>query len=116
MPNIKQADTLDFNGFFSSYNDMIRKVKTNKIEPDDFLGTNISLTNPGTIGTVHSVPRLMSGQSCIIATGAIDYPAEYQSADPQVIAYLGISKVMTMTCTYDHRVIQGAESGMYLKE
>ncbi len=116
VPNIKRADELGFNGFFSAYNEMLRKVKTNKIEPDDFIGTNISLTNPGMIGTVHSVPRLMSGQSCILATGAIDYPAEYQSADPDVIARLGISKVMTMTCTYDHRVIQGAESGEFLRQ
>jgi 2-oxoglutarate dehydrogenase E1 component len=115
VPNIKEAETLDFKGFFAAYNDMIRKVKSNTIEPDDFMGTTASLTNPGTIGTVHSVPRLMPGQSCIVATGAIDYPIEYQSADPQVIARLGISKVMTMTCTYDHRVIQGAESGLFLQ-
>ena len=116
VPNIKQADLLEFDAFFSVYNDIIRKVKANKIEPDDFMGTNISLTNPGTIGTVHSVPRLMAGQSCIVATGAIDYPAEYLSADPYMIANLGISKVMTMTCTYDHRVIQGAESGLFLQK
>ncbi|TFH00824.1 MAG: multifunctional oxoglutarate decarboxylase/oxoglutarate dehydrogenase thiamine pyrophosphate-binding subunit/dihydrolipoyllysine-residue succinyltransferase subunit, partial [Calditrichales bacterium] len=115
VPNIKQAELMDFQLFFASYNDMIRKVKTNKISPDDFAGTGVSLTNPGTIGTVHSVPRLMSGQSAIIATGAIDYPIEYQAADPKLIANLGISKVMTMTCTYDHRVIQGAESGIFLQ-
>ena len=115
VPNIKESELLDFKGFFAAYNEMVRKVKTNTIEPDDFTGTSVSLTNPGTIGTVHSVPRLMAGQSCIIATGAIDYPMEYQSADPQIIARLGISKVMTMTCTYDHRVIQGAESGLFLQ-
>ncbi len=115
VPNIKQSDMMNFNEFFSAYNEMIRKIKENKIEPDDFMGTNVSLTNPGMIGTVHSVPRLMSGQSSIIATGAIDYPAEYQSADPELLANLGISKVMTMTCTYDHRVIQGAESGEFLQ-
>jgi len=115
VPNIKESETMNFERFFAAYNDMLRKVKSNKIEPDDFMGTTASLTNPGTIGTVHSVPRLMPGQSCIIATGAIDYPIEYQSADPQIIARLGISKVMTMTCTYDHRVIQGAESGLFLQ-
>jgi 2-oxoglutarate decarboxylase len=115
VPNIKESETLDFEGFFAAYNEMIRKVKSNKIVPDDFMGTTASLTNPGTIGTVHSVPRLMQGQSCIIATGAIDYPMEYHSADPQIIARLGISKVMTVTCTYDHRVIQGAESGLFLQ-
>ncbi|KPL14747.1 MAG: alpha-ketoglutarate decarboxylase [Bacteroides sp. SM23_62] len=116
VPNIKQADMLQFDAFFSAYNDLLRKVRSNKIEPDDFMETNISLTNPGTIGTVLSVPRLMAGQSCIVATGVIDYPAEYQSADPDMIANMGISKVMTMTCTYDHRVIQGAESGMFLHQ
>jgi len=115
VPNLKNAETFDFQEFFSAYNEMIRKVKANKIEPDDFIGTNASLTNPGMIGTVHSVPRLMAGQSCILATGAIDYPPEYQSADPHMIARLGISKIMTMTCTYDHRVIQGAESGEFLR-
>ena len=115
VPNIKHADLMTFNEFFSAYNEMIRKVKANKIEPDDFMGTNVSLTNPGMIGTVHSVPRLMSGQSCILATGAIDYPAEYFSADPALLVNLGISKIMTMTCTYDHRVIQGAESGEFLQ-
>jgi 2-oxoglutarate decarboxylase len=114
VPNIKQAEQLDFIAFFTAYNELLRKVKTNTIEPDDFMDTTVSLTNPGMIGTVHSVPRLMTGQSCIIATGAIDYPAEYMSADPRVIARLGVSKVMTMTCTYDHRVIQGAESGAFL--
>jgi 2-oxoglutarate dehydrogenase E1 component len=115
VPNIKESESLDFKGFFAAYNEMLRKVKTNTIEPDDFMGTTASLTNPGTIGTVLSVPRLMSGQSCIVATGAIDYPNEYQSADPQIIARLGISKVMMITCTYDHRVIQGAESGLFLQ-
>jgi 2-oxoglutarate dehydrogenase E1 component len=115
VPNIKESETLDFKAFFAAYNEMLRKVKSNTIEPDDFMGTTVSLTNPGTIGTVHSVPRLMTGQSAIIATGAIDYPIEYHSADPQIIARLGISKVMTMTCTYDHRVIQGAESGLFLQ-
>src|SRR5205814_907706 len=79
-----------------------------------FEGTTISLTNPGTIGTVASVPRLMPTQGTIIATGQIDYSAEYSAADPSVLADLGISKVMTMTSTYDHRIIQGAESGAFL--
>ncbi|MGH7493182.1 MAG: multifunctional oxoglutarate decarboxylase/oxoglutarate dehydrogenase thiamine pyrophosphate-binding subunit/dihydrolipoyllysine-residue succinyltransferase subunit [bacterium] len=116
VPNIKRADTLDFSGFFAAYNEVIRKVYTNQIQPTDFADTTVTLTNPGTIGTVHSVPRLMPAQGLIVATGAIDYPPEYQFADPHTIARLGISKVMTVTSTYDHRVIQGAESGMFLRE
>jgi 2-oxoglutarate dehydrogenase E1 component len=74
----------------------------------------VSLTNPGTIGTVGSVPRLMSGQSMIIATGAIEYPAEYQAMMPEALSMLGVSKVVQISNTYDHRIIQGAESGAML--
>jgi 2-oxoglutarate decarboxylase len=114
VPNIKRAQTLDFAQFLKAYNDLVRKARNNTLEVSDFEGTSISLTNPGTIGTVASVPRLMPTQGTIIATGAIDYSAEYSASDPSVLADLGISKVMTMTSTYDHRIIQGAESGAFL--
>jgi multifunctional 2-oxoglutarate metabolism enzyme len=116
VPCIRDADTLDFAGFHAAYEDLIRKVRTNKLSPDDFAGTNVSLTNPGTIGTVQSVPRLMPGQGLIVGVGSIDYPAAYQAADPRTLADLGVSKVITITSTYDHRIIQGAESGMFLKK
>src|SRR3954462_1265364 len=106
---------MDFRSFWLAYEDLIRKVRNNKIGPDDFGGVTVSLTNPGTIGTVHSVPRLMPGQGLIVGVGAIDYPAEYQAADPNVLAKLGVSKVTTVTSTYDHRIIQGAESGLFLQ-
>ncbi|NUM77300.1 multifunctional oxoglutarate decarboxylase/oxoglutarate dehydrogenase thiamine pyrophosphate-binding subunit/dihydrolipoyllysine-residue succinyltransferase subunit [candidate division KSB1 bacterium] len=116
VPNIKRAETMDFATFFNAYNDVVRRTLANQAKPEDFADTTITLTNPGTIGTVHSVPRLMPRQGAIIATGAIDYPPEYQAADPQTIARLGISKVMTVTSTYDHRIIQGAESGLFLQK
>ena len=78
------------------------------------MGTTVSLTNPGTVGTTASAPRLMPGQGLIVATGALDYPAEYRSMAPRTLSLLGISKVMTVTSTYDHRIIQGAESGLFL--
>ncbi|MBV8387448.1 MAG: 2-oxo acid dehydrogenase subunit E2, partial [Acidimicrobiia bacterium] len=115
VPCIKEADTLDFKSYWSAYEELIRKVRNNKLSPDDFAGTTMSLTNPGTIGTVQSVPRLMPGQAVIVGVGALDYPAEYQGADKRVIAELGLSKVLTVTSTYDHRVIQGAESGLFLQ-
>jgi len=115
VPCLKDADTLDFQGFWNAYEDLIRKVRSNKIAPDDFAGTTMTLTNPGTIGTVHSVPRLMPGQGVIVGVGAIDYPAEYQGADPDMLANLGVSKTIGITSTYDHRIIQGAESGLFLK-
>ena len=115
VPAIKGADGLDFAGFHSYYEDLITRTRESKLSPDDFQGTNISLTNPGGIGTVASVPRLMSGQSAIIATGSIAYPPEWSHAGPDRIRQLGVSKVMTLTSTYDHRVIQGAESGAFLR-
>jgi 2-oxoglutarate dehydrogenase E1 component len=115
VPAIKGADGLDFAGFHSYYEELIAKTRESKLSPDDFQGTNISLTNPGGIGTVASVPRLLSGQSAIIATGSIAYPPEWSHATEERIRQLGVSKVMTMTSTYDHRVIQGAESGAFLR-
>ncbi|HMC42392.1 MAG TPA: multifunctional oxoglutarate decarboxylase/oxoglutarate dehydrogenase thiamine pyrophosphate-binding subunit/dihydrolipoyllysine-residue succinyltransferase subunit, partial [Acidimicrobiales bacterium] len=114
VPCIKEADTLDFRRYWLAYEDLVRKVRSNKVTPDDFAGTTVSLTNPGTIGTVHSVPRLMPGQGVVVGVGALDYPAEYQAADPNMLAELGVSKVISLTSTYDHRIIQGAESGLFL--
>lgn len=116
VPNIKGADKMNFRQFFDAYNDIINRSRTGKIEIPDFQGTTITLTNPGTIGTVASQPRLMVGQGAIIATGALDYPAEYQAVTKDIITMLGISKVMNITSTYDHRIIQGAESGMFLQK
>jgi 2-oxoglutarate dehydrogenase E1 component len=115
VPVLRDADTLDFAGFLAAYEEIIRKVKTNKLTVDDFMGANVSLTNPGTIGTVQSVPRLMPGQAVIVGVGSIDYPAEFEGADRTNLSSIGVSKVVTITSTYDHRIIQGAESGMFLK-
>jgi multifunctional 2-oxoglutarate metabolism enzyme len=116
VPNVKNADELDFNGFWSAYEDVIKRVRSNKLTPDDFAGTNVTLTNPGTVGTHQSVPRLMPSQGAIIGVGAISYPPEYKGADARTLAQLGVSKVITLTSTYDHRVIQGAESGQFLAQ
>jgi 2-oxoglutarate dehydrogenase E1 component len=115
VPCIKGADRLDFSGFHSYYEELITKTRENKLTADDFQGTNISLTNPGGLGTVASVPRLMTGQGTIVACGSLAYPVEWKHAPPEKIKALGVSKVMTMTSTYDHRVIQGAESGSFLR-
>jgi 2-oxoglutarate dehydrogenase E1 component len=115
VPVLREADTLDFAQFFEAYEEIIRKVRTNKLAVTDFQGATITLTNPGTIGTVQSVPRLQPGQGVIVGVGSIDYPAEFEGADEETLADLGVSKVVTITSTYDHRIIQGAESGLFLK-
>jgi 2-oxoglutarate dehydrogenase E1 component len=115
VPVIKGSEGLDFKGFHSYYEDLITKTRENKLTADDLQGTNITLTNPGGLGTVASVPRLLTGQGTIVATGSIAYPAEWAHAPAERIRAMGISKVMTMTSTYDHRIIQGAESGSFLR-
>lgn len=104
-----------FGDFFSAYEGLVAQARANKLMPDDFAGATMTLTNPGGLGTVASVPRLMPGQGTIFATGAIAYPPEYAALDAARIRALGIVKVMMLTSTYDHRVIQGAESGNCLR-
>jgi 2-oxoglutarate decarboxylase len=115
VPNIKECEGLDFAQFWAAYEDVIARARNNELKVSDFADTTISLTNPGGLGTQHSVPRLMPGQGAIIGVGNIDYPPEYQGADPERLADIGVSKMMTLTSTYDHRVIQGAQSGVYLR-
>ena len=115
VPSIKGCEDLDFAQFWSAYEETVRKARGGSLTVEDFAGTTISLTNPGTIGTVHSVPRLVQGQGTILGVGALDYPAEFHGANEQTLADLGISKVVTLTSTYDHRIIQGAQSGDFLR-
>ena len=115
VPCIKGADALDFESFHAYYEDLITKTRENALTADDFQGTNITLTNPGGLGTVASVPRLLPGQGTIVATGSIAYPVEWAHASDERVRSMGVSKVMTMTSTYDHRIIQGAESGSFLR-
>lgn len=115
VPSIKKAETLDFAQFWTAYEDVVRRARNNKLTVDDFAGTTISLTNPGTIGTVHSVPRLMQGQGTIVGVGAMDYPAEFAGTSDEQLNRMGVSKVLTITSTYDHRIIQGAQSGDFLR-
>ncbi|HEX9467895.1 MAG TPA: multifunctional oxoglutarate decarboxylase/oxoglutarate dehydrogenase thiamine pyrophosphate-binding subunit/dihydrolipoyllysine-residue succinyltransferase subunit [Acidimicrobiia bacterium] len=115
VPRVKHAEALTFADFWQAYEELIVKVRNGKVSPDDFAGTTCTITNPGMIGTVHSVPRLMPGQGFIVGVGTIGYPAEYEGADPAALAQLGISKVTTLTNTYDHRIITGAESGEFLR-
>jgi len=115
VPVIQNADTMDFRAFLLAYEDLVRKVHGGTYGADDLAGATVSITNPGTLGTVQSVPRLMPGQGAIFGVGALSWPAGFEAADPRALAELGVGKVMTLTSTYDHRIIQGAESGLFLK-
>lgn len=116
VPVLKDIDTKTFAQFVTAYDQLIAKVRENRATVDDFIGASVSVTNPGTIGTEHSIPRLMNGQGAIIGVGAIGYPVEFGAADPRTLGELGISKTVTLTSTYDHRIIQGAESGQFLAD
>ncbi|MCP1387376.1 multifunctional oxoglutarate decarboxylase/oxoglutarate dehydrogenase thiamine pyrophosphate-binding subunit/dihydrolipoyllysine-residue succinyltransferase subunit [Corynebacterium sp. TA-R-1] len=113
---IKECETLDFNGFVKAYEDIVDRARIGKLTMDDFSGVTIQLTNPGGIGTRHSIPRLTKGQGTIVGVGAMDYPAEFAGASEDRLAELGVGKLVTLTSTYDHRVIQGAESGEFLRD
>ncbi|TWP36472.1 multifunctional oxoglutarate decarboxylase/oxoglutarate dehydrogenase thiamine pyrophosphate-binding subunit/dihydrolipoyllysine-residue succinyltransferase subunit [Leekyejoonella antrihumi] len=115
VPSIKGAERMDFAQFWAAYEDMVRKARGNKLTVDDYAGTTISLTNPGGIGTVHSIPRLMKGAGAIIGVGALEYPAQWQGASPDTLNKNAVSKILTLTSTYDHRIIQGAVSGEFLR-
>ena len=115
VPAVKNAQSLEFRHFWMAYEDVVRRARTGKLTVDDYAGTTITLTNPGTIGTEHSVPRLVAGQGCIVGVGAMEYPAAYQGAAEDTMTRLAISKAVTLTSTYDHRIIQGAQSGEFLR-
>jgi 2-oxoglutarate decarboxylase len=115
VPVLRDVTAMDFGAFLRAYEELIRRVRARDLDPALLAGATLTITNPGTIGTVLSVPRLMPGQSAILGVGAIDLPAEFAAADPRTVADLGIGRVVTLTSTYDHRVIQGAESGLFLQ-
>ena len=100
VPVIRAAETMDFAGFHARYEELVDAARGNRLSPDDMTGATITLTNPGTLGTTASVARLMPGQGTIVATGAI--------------RSVGGQRIMTISSTYDHRVIQGAASGAFL--
>ncbi len=115
VASIKQCEGMTFTRFWQAYEEMIRKARNGALTTDDFAGTTISLTNPGTIGTNHSMPRFPPGQGAIIGVGAMEYPAQFQGTSERALVDLGVSKIITLTSTYDHRIIQGAESGEFLR-
>ncbi|UNX53998.1 multifunctional oxoglutarate decarboxylase/oxoglutarate dehydrogenase thiamine pyrophosphate-binding subunit/dihydrolipoyllysine-residue succinyltransferase subunit [Georgenia sp. TF02-10] len=115
VPSVKRAEEMDFAQFWRAYEDLVRRARDNKLTVEDYAGTTISLTNPGGIGTVHSIPRLMKGQGTIVGVGAMEYPAEFAGTSAKALARMGVSKVLTLTSTYDHRIIQGAASGEFLR-
>jgi multifunctional 2-oxoglutarate metabolism enzyme len=115
VPSIKASEAMDFRQFWQAYEDIVRRARRGELTMDDYAGTTISLTNPGGIGTVHSMPRLVAGQGAIIGVGAMEYPAEFAGLSDDALAANAVSKIITLTSTYDHRIIQGAQSGEFLK-
>ena len=115
VPNLKNAGKMNFSEFIEGLADLINRAKNNKIKLEELENTTVSLTNPGMMGTIMSIPRLMNGQGMIVASGSIDFPAEFSAVKPDKLTELAISKVVSITNTYDHRIIQGAESAEFLR-
>lgn len=115
VPSVKNADTLDLASFIDAYDALVVKARKGQLTVDDFKDTTATLTNPGMIGTLNSVPRLMPGQGLIMGVGAMTYPAAFAGASPETLARQAVGKVLTLSNTYDHRVIQGAQSGELLR-
>ncbi|MBE1605778.1 multifunctional oxoglutarate decarboxylase/oxoglutarate dehydrogenase thiamine pyrophosphate-binding subunit/dihydrolipoyllysine-residue succinyltransferase subunit [Actinopolymorpha pittospori] len=115
VPALKRADAMSFDEFVAAYEELVFRARANQLTAEDFARVTISLTNPGGTGTEHSVPRLMRGQGSIIGVGALEFPAEFRGASPKTLADLGVGRTLTLTSTYDHRVIHGAGSGEFLK-
>ncbi len=116
VPVIRDCAGLGFHGFRAAFDDLIARSRVGKISPDELKGAGITLTNPGGFGTNASVPRLMAGQGTIVATGGITWPPGMEGVPSELLKVWGVSKVMTVTSTYDHRVIQGAQSGAFLRD
>jgi 2-oxoglutarate dehydrogenase E1 component len=114
VPVIRNAEAMDFRSFLLAYDSILARARRGALLPEDFLGVTLTLTNPGTVGTAQSAPRLLVGQGAILAVGAIGYSAATRAMSPELLSRLGIGKQMTISCTYDHRIVQGAESGAFL--
>jgi 2-oxoglutarate dehydrogenase E1 component len=115
VPSVKAAESMDFRQFWQAYEDLVRRARKGELTVEDHTGATLTLTNPGGIGTVHSMPRLMTGQGTIIGVGAMEFPAPYAGMSDETLAELAVSKIITLTSTYDHRIIQGAQSGEFLR-
>ncbi|MDO4887498.1 MAG: multifunctional oxoglutarate decarboxylase/oxoglutarate dehydrogenase thiamine pyrophosphate-binding subunit/dihydrolipoyllysine-residue succinyltransferase subunit [Actinomycetaceae bacterium] len=115
VPSIKAAELMTFREFVNAYEDLVLRGREGSLGVEDFQGTTVSLTNPGGIGTTQSVPRLMSGQGLIVGVGSMVYPAEFAGTSDKALSRMGVSRVLTLTSTYDHRIIQGAASGEFLR-
>ncbi len=115
VPSIKGAEMMTFDQFLNEYEGLVRRGRDNALTMADYQGTTVSLTNPGGIGTTQSVPRLMKGQGLIVGVGSMVHPAEFSGTSDGALARLGVSKVFTLSSTYDHRIIQGAQSGDFLR-
>jgi len=115
VPVVKEADVLGFAGFLAAYEALVAKARSAQLAVGDLAGATVTLTNPGTLGTTQSMPRLMQGQGAIVGVGALAYPVEFQATAPETLRTLGVGKVVTLTSTYDHRIIQGSESGLFLR-
>ena len=113
VPIIKNADTLNMLGLVKAVNDLTNRARTNKLLPDDIAGGTYTVSNVGTFGNIMGTPIINQPQAAIMAVGSIiKKPAVIETPKGDTI---GIRHMMFLSHAYDHRVIDGALGGMFVK-
>jgi len=113
VPVIKNADQLNLVGMAKAVNDLGNRAKAGKLKPDDTQGGTYTVTNVGTFGSVFGTPIINQPQVGILALGAIrKVPAVIETPDGD---FIGIRQKMYLSHSYDHRVVDGALGGMFVK-
>lgn len=113
VPVIKNADNLSLTGLTKSVNDLAARARDNKLQPDDIAGGTFTITNVGTFGNVMGTPIINQPQVAILATGAIrKKPAVIETPQGDMI---GIRHMMYLSLSYDHRVVDGALGGAFVR-
>ncbi|MCH3883033.1 MULTISPECIES: dihydrolipoamide acetyltransferase family protein [Tenacibaculum] len=113
VPVIKNADQLNLVGMTKAVNDLAGRARDNKLKPDEIQGGTYTVTNVGSFGSVMGTPIINQPQVAILALGAIrKVPAVIETPDGD---FIGIRQKMFVSHSYDHRVVNGALGGMFIK-
>jgi len=114
VPVVKNADRLSLTGLTKAINDLANRARNNKLKPDEIQGGTFTITNMGTFGNITGTPIINQPEVAILAVGAIKKkPAVIETPQGDLI---GIRHLMVMSMSYDHRVVDGAMGGMFLKK
>lgn len=113
VPVVKRAETLNLIGIAKSINDLAQRARDNKLKPDEIVGGTFTITNLGSFDTLTGTPIINQPQVAILAIGAVKKrPVVIETPSGDMIA---IRHICILSLSYDHRVIDGALAGQFLK-